>query len=97
MNKTLLSLQTPCGIIQIEDYYGNHIPFKIKRNDFNWDYGIRNGDILLKRVTTDTNYLIIVDATVLKLGIEYKIFLSGTTLNYGDSDERIYCVSGYSN
>lgn len=43
------------------------------------------------------NYLIVIDASVLQLGCEYKIFLVGTKLNYGDSDERTECVSGCSN
>ena len=97
MNKPYFSLQTPCGDIIIEDDRGNRIPFGIERNGFDCSYDIMNGIAPQRPVNTDTNYLIVIDASVLQLGCEYKIFLEGTKLNYGDSDERTECVSGCSN
>ena len=97
MNKPYFSLQTPCGDIIIEDDRGNRIPFGIERNGFDCSYDIMNGIAPQRPVNTDTNYLIVIDASVLQLGCEYKIFLVGTKLNYGDSDERTECVSGCSN
>lgn len=97
MDKKLYSLQTPCGDIRIEDSEGNLVPFIIKRNTFDCDYDLTDGKGPQKLVTTDTNYLIVIDTAALRVGTEYSIFLTGTKLNFGCSDEHTECVSVCSN
>ena len=92
----LLSKGAPLSFAD-EDDRGNRIPFRIERNAFDCSYDIMNGIAPQSPVNTDTNYHIVLDASVLQLSCEYKIFLVGTKLNYGDSDERTECVSGCSN
>lgn len=90
-------LPTPCGAIRVVDETNNAVPFAVTKSGFNCDYEIEysNGDT--KLVDTDTNFHLIIKSESLKKNAEYKIYLDGTQLHYGDGDEDTECVSGCSN
>lgn len=90
-------LKTPCGDVFVTDENNAFIPFSIQKNSFDCPYEFESMSGMLETIMTDTNYSLVIDGTLLKHGIHYRIFLSGAILDYGDSDEGTECVSGCSN
>lgn len=94
MKPPLFKLETPCGTIYVVDEKGNKVPFTISKNKFDCDYEYENLSGETKTINTDTNYSVEIKIADLKLKTKYKIFLDGTKMEFGDSDERTECVSG---
>ena len=90
-------LHTPCGDLVVVDEDEAHIPFYLRKNIYDCPYEFETASGKIKAVHTDTNYSLVIDAASLKYGKNYRIYLCGTELDYGDSDERTECVSGCSN
>lgn len=97
LDKQIEILKTPCGEIYVTDESGIRIPFSLRKNSYDCDYEFETKSGEIKVINTDTNYDIVVDASLLKLNEEYRIRFEGATLEYGSSDERTVCVSGKSN
>lgn len=94
MNNSLLKLETPCGIISIVDENSNNVPFTLCENKFDYDYEFEDSSGEIKSINTKTNYSVTIKISDLKLDTKYKIFLDGTKMDFGDSDEKTECVSG---
>lgn len=90
-------LPTPCGEITVTDGTGSRIRFSVKANPFRPDYHLFCGTEKEEAINTDTNYLICIQGRDLRKGHVYKICLTGSQLQYGDSDEHTEAVSGTSN
>lgn len=90
-------LKTPCGDILIVGENAENIPFYVKENIFDCPYEFENAAGEIKIINTNTIYSLVIDAASLKYNKKYRIYMPDTKLDYGDSDERTECVSGYSN
>lgn len=90
------SLPTPCGEITVTDGTGSRIRFSVKANPFRPDYHLFYGTEKEEAINTDTNYLICIQSCDLIKSHVYKICLTGSQLQYGDSDEHTEAVSGTS-
>ena len=90
-------LITPCGIVTVVDRNGHRVPFTLRKNLFDCPYTSEDAAGKMITRSTDTNYDLVVKASDLIKGAEYRILLKGTPLQYGDSDEHTECVSGCSN
>lgn len=97
LEKQMDSLKTPCGTVFITDEDGTRISFSLRKNIFDCDYAFESATGTVKTVNTETNYCIVVSASLLQLKKEYKIVLEGITLEFGSSDEQTVCVSGKGN
>ena len=97
MEELIDLLSTPCGEILIVDEYENRIPFSLRKNTFDVPYEFESvlGETI--SASTETNYEMVIKTSSLRRGMMYRIFLRGTALHFGDSDERTECVSGCSN
>lgn len=96
MNKVTNELMTPCGRVTVIDENGKCIRFTIQKNLFDCPYEFedRTGNKLTLK--TDTNFSLVIAASDLIKGKNYRIMLNGIKLGYGDSDERTECISGCS-
>lgn len=87
-------LETPCGQITVTDPAGNKVAFEIQNNSYRCDYCYENEAGDLVAVNTDTNYDLRIPISGLKDNTQYQIRLSGTKLEFNDSDERTESVAG---
>ena len=97
MKDDLKELSTPCGAITVVDAHHNRVPFTLRKNLFDCPYHFKDSAGNTVALSTDTNYNLVIKASALTKGAEYRITLEGTQLEYGDSDEHTECVSGCSN
>lgn len=76
--KNIISLATPIGSFAV--YHGKEkIPFSIRKNRYNVPY---------YDVTTETNYALDIDTTLLTIGKQYDIVFSEGGLHFCGSDEH---------
>lgn len=90
-------IPSPCGYIRVADASGKAIPFTIRKSAYYTEYELETSKGERKLVNTDTKYDVVIDTAELALQTEYRIYLRGTTLHYGDSNEHTECVSGSAN
>lgn len=90
-------LSTPCGQISVVDENDRKYRFSVEKSPYSPDYHLFYGTENEKAINTDTNYYLYVHTDNLVLKHTYKIFLTGTILHYGDSDEHTEAVSGTAN
>ena len=97
MKENLKELVTPCGIVTIVDKNNNCIPFTVRKNQFDHPYEFKDAQGKMVKLSTDTNYELVIKTSDLAKGIEHRIMLKGARLEYGDADEYVECVSGWLN
>ena len=90
----IASLKTPCGEILVMDQDGQKCRFSLKKNPYHLDCHLFSGTQKEVVINTDTNYLLCIDTNDLKLGHTYEVYLAGSKLHFGDSDEHTEAVSG---
>ncbi len=90
-------LPTPCGQISVIDENDRKYRFSVEKTSYSPDYHLFYGTENEKTINTDTNYYLRVHTDDLVLKHTYKIFLTGSVLHYGDSDEHTEAVSGTAN
>lgn len=86
-------LPTPCGSITVTGPDGEFIPFTVRKNGFDATYESFSGRLH----RTEHNHIIAVASSSLKIGRLYRVALSGTQLEPGQSDECTECVCGEKN
>lgn len=94
MEENLKKLVTPCGIVTIADKSNNCIPFTVRKNQFDHPYEFKDAQGKMVKLSTNTNYELVIKTSDLAKGIEYRIMLKGAQLEYGDADEYVECISG---
>lgn len=92
----IIKLDTPVGYfcITLDD---EKIPFSVKRNGFNLPYEVTDeGNSVIGKIQTDTNYCIVIDTKRLQIGKEYTVHFCSEYDNKWercDSDEHTTCFN----
>lgn len=90
-------LSTPCGEISVVDGQGRKCRFSVRNNPYQTDYRLFCGTGRERVLHTETNFLLCVPASELRLGETCQVRLTGTRLGFGGSDEHTEAVSGSAN
>ena len=95
--KNIKRLETPVGYFNITEG-GKEIPFSVRKNGFNIPAEIDDKGI--EKLTTDTNYEIVISTKTIEVGRRYKVSFNGCKLKYCASDENTDCrtatINGWS-
>ena len=79
------------------DGQGRKCRFSVEKNPYQADYRLFCGTGRERVLHTETNFLLRVPASELRLGEPCRVRLTGTRLGFGGSDEHTEAVSGSAN